>query len=65
MYVGVMFVWDVCEDRDHIVPLLLLDILRGRKVWEEEGEEGESGGLAYVCAGQLDREMAEGEEESG
>lgn len=23
------------------MPLLLLDILRGRKVWEEEGEEAE------------------------
>lgn len=48
MYVGVMFVWDVCYDRDHIVPLLLLDILRGRKVGEEEGEEAESRGLLYV-----------------
>lgn len=45
------------------MPLLLLDILRGRKVWEVEGVEGEIGGLAYVCTGQLDREMDK--EESG
>lgn len=29
-----LYVWDVCGDRDHIVLLLLLDILRGRKEWE-------------------------------
>lgn len=39
------------------MPLLLLDILRGRKEWEE-GEEGERR-LAY----QIDREMDK--EESG
>lgn len=33
-------VWDVCRNRDHIVPLLLLDILRGRKEWEEGRWEG-------------------------
>lgn len=56
MYVGVMFVWDVCYDRDHIVPLLLLDILRGRKVGKEEEEEevgeeaGRREGRTGLCA---------------
>ena len=43
------------------MPLLLLDILRGRKVWEEEGEERVEDWL--VCTGQVDREMDK--EESG
>ncbi len=39
----VLYVGDVCRDRDHIVLLLLLDILRGRKEWEG-GERKRGGG---------------------
>lgn len=41
------------------MPLLLLDILRGRKVWEEEEVVGEEAERAYwlMCTGQVDREM--------
>lgn len=42
-----LYVWDVCRDRDHIVFLLLLDILRGRKEWEG-GERKRGGGLGLV-----------------
>lgn len=46
------------------MPLLLLDILRGRKVWEEEGEEAERERVDWLmCTGQVDREMDK--EESG
>lgn len=47
------------------MPLLLLDILRGRKVWEEEGEEAERERVEdwLMCTGQVDREMDT--EESG
>lgn len=39
-----LYVWDVCRGRDHIVLLLLLDILRGRKEWEGGGGERKRGG---------------------
>lgn len=47
------------------MPLLLLDILRGRKVWEVEGEEAGTDRVEHglMCSGQVDREMAA--EESG
>lgn len=38
-----LYVWDVCRGRDHIVLLLLLDILRGRKEWEGGGGVRERG----------------------
>lgn len=43
--------------------LLLLDILRGRKIWEEEGEEVERERVVdwLMCSGQVDREMAKEE----
>lgn len=40
------------------MPLLLLDILRGRKIWEEEGERVEDW---PVCTGQVDGEMGKEE----
>lgn len=42
------------------MPLLLLDILRGRKVWEEEAER-ERVEDWLMCTGQVDSEMAKEE----
>lgn len=50
------------------MPLLLLDILRGRKVWEVEGEEAVTDranrGRGPVCSSQVDREMARRREQA-
>lgn len=42
------------------MPLLLLDILRGRKIWEEEGERERVEDWP-VYTGQLDGEMGKEE----